>query len=116
MNFKAEHRYNPKNSRHYLNNCSTVLHCHHYVSLITQLALYTDQFSGEIILKDTAEDVFYSVLRDYFEANLVQSPEDKVEVARDYYRYIGMGLIDFTVTATNIQAKMEYSHVDGARM
>src|SRR3989339_1192779 len=112
MDFIPTHTFNKNNNRHYLNNWCTVLHCHHYATLMTQLALYADQFKGEQILKQTSEDVFYAVLADYFSGNDIQKKEDKVSIARDYYRFIGMGLIDFVETGNTIQAKMEYSHID----
>jgi len=112
MNFTPVHTFNQKNNRHYLNNRCTVLHCHHYITLITQLALYADQFKGEETLKQTAEDIFYSFLNEYYIKNNIERNENKIAVARDYYRFIGMGLIDFVKTDRTVQAKMDYSHLD----
>ena len=62
MEFKADLVFNPVNNRHYFNGWGAVLHCHHYATLVTQLALYADQFDGENILKQVSEDIFYSFL------------------------------------------------------
>ena len=38
VEFEIDHRFDPVKNRHYLNGFCSVLHCHHYATLYTQLA------------------------------------------------------------------------------
>ncbi len=90
--FKLDHKFDAKRKRHYLNNVLTVLHCHHYATLFTQLALDAKELvDGTQILKQSVEDVFFNVLSDYFKKNGITDPQKRLEIASQMFSTIGMG-------------------------
>ena len=112
MTFKINHFFNSKNNRHFLNGMCAVLHCHHYATLTTQLAMDAKHFNGENKLYETAEECFHRALNRYFQEHAVREANDKIAVAKDYWRIIGMGLVDFSYRNSVLAAKMDYSHID----
>lgn len=111
--FEIDHTFDPANNRHRLNGDCTVLHCHHYATLYTQLALDAVDFEGVKHLTETAEDVFYGVLEKYFTEKCVVDVAAKLELARQYWQASGMGVITFTgVGKYELTAEMDYSHID----
>jgi hypothetical protein len=111
--FEIDHKFDPIKNRHYLNGDCTVLHCHHYATLYTQLALDATDFEGVRHLTEMAEDVFYGVLKRYFEEKCIVDIADKVEVAQQYWQASGMGIIRFVgVGKYEVVAEMGYSHID----
>jgi len=111
--FEIDHKFDPIRNRHYLNGVCTVLHCHHYATLYTQLADDAADFQGVRLLKEAAEDTFYSALKDYYEQKGIENVEDKITIAEQYWQVVGMGLIRFTgVGKYAAIAVMEYSHID----
>lgn len=111
--FHIVHTFDPSKKRHYLNDWNSVLHCHHYSTLFTQLAIDAEDLGGITNLVKAGENVFGKVLKDYYEKNGVDSVDDRVEIARQYWKTVGMGLIDITVTDESAaSAKMDYSHLD----
>ena len=75
--FEIDHRFDPVANRHYLNGVCSVLLCHHYATLYTQLALDATDFEGVRHLVETSEDVFYDVLRQYFDDKGISEVEEK---------------------------------------
>lgn len=111
--FEIDHRFDPCSNRHFMNGACTVLHCHHYATLYTQLADDAKDFEGERLLKEAAEETFYGVLKDYFDQKNMTSLEDRVAIAERYWKTVGMGLIRFTgIGKYSATAEMEYSHID----
>jgi len=111
--FELEHKFDPVRSRHYLNGECTVLHCHHYATLYTQLADVATDFKGKELLNNAAEDTFYEVLNSYFMRHQIEKPEEKVTIAEQYWQTVGMGLIRFTgIGKYAATAEMDYSHLD----
>jgi predicted hydrocarbon binding protein len=111
--FQVVHKFDPIKKRHYLNDWNSVLHCHHYSTLYTQLAIDAEELGGVANLVKAGEKVFGGLLKDYYEKSGVDSVEDRVEVAKQYWKNVGMGLIDITVTGESSGlAQMDYSHLD----
>lgn len=111
--FEINHSFDQKAKRHYINGKCTVLHCHHYATLYSQLADVATLFDGKRILVDSAEDSFYELLNDYFAEKNISESTDRITVAEDYWKTVGMGLIQFTgVGKFTVTAEMDYSHVD----
>ena len=111
--FEIDHKFDPVRDRHYLNGVCSVLHCHHYATLFTQLAADAVDFQGVKHLVETAEDTFYEVLNAYFKEKNVVDLAQKIEIARQYWSAVGMGLIRFTgIGKYEVTAEMEYSHLD----
>lgn len=83
------HRFDNQTNRHYINGILSVLHCHHYTCLYTQLALDAGETS---LLKECARESFQELLEKYFlEHPNLQSIQDKVEIACQYYSLLGLG-------------------------
>jgi predicted hydrocarbon binding protein len=113
FDYIIDHKYDPRKSRHYLNDNVSVLHCHHYITLYTQLAEDAEQFNGIEHLKDSAEETFYPVLKDYFAKHNVARVEDRVKIAEEVWRVSGMGLIKFVQMGDfSASVEMTHSHVD----
>jgi hypothetical protein len=107
------HRFDPVSKRHYLNQWNAVLHCHHYSTLFTDLAVCTRSFGGIEKLVEAGDKVFGMLLKDYFAKEGVSTLDDKVAIAEQYWRVMGMGMIKiFTSDKTSGTATMEYSHLD----
>ena len=111
--FEIDHKFDPITNRHYMNGFCTVLHCHHYATLYTQLADDAEEFKGVQLIKEAAEDTFHEVLEDYYQKHEIEDIEDKVTIAEQYWQAVGMGLIRFTAIGKYAcTAVMEYSHID----
>lgn len=95
MKFQASLNYDPTRSRHSVNSVDTVLHCHHYATLYTQLADDATLFDGKSILRETSEHAFYNTLKAHYEAQGIQDPNERASVAKDYWAFSGMGDFEF---------------------
>jgi predicted hydrocarbon binding protein len=89
---KLTHTFDAKRRRHYLNDGLVVLHCHHYATLFTQLALDAkDLVDGTQILKEVTEDVFNGVLSDYYKKSGITDSKERLDIASQMFSAIGMG-------------------------
>lgn len=77
-----------RTKRHFLNDQLFVLHCHHYSTLYTQLAMDAGETS---LLTDVAEEVFLDLLKTYFCKHSVSCLQEKIELACQYYAAMGLG-------------------------
>lgn len=111
---KLDHKFDPQRKRHYLNNQLTVLHCHHYATLFTQLGLDAKEIvDGTRILKESIEDVFNEVLKKYYQQNNVTDTSDRVEIARKMFSAIGMGKMEVvSYDESGGEIEMPFSYVD----
>lgn len=92
---KLDKHFDPDRCRHYVNNNLTVLHCHHYATLFTQLALDAqDLVNGTKLLYETSEDIFYKTLTDYYKDNGVTDQAEKTELAKEMFSSFGLGKIE----------------------
>lgn len=111
--FEIKHVFDPVRSRHFINGKLSVLHCHHYATLYTQLADDVKWVDGPGILKCTAEDVFYEVLGKYFNDKCIEDIEDMVSVSEDYYKAVGLGRIKFISIGESLgKVELYNSHLD----
>jgi hypothetical protein len=111
---KMERRFDPKRYRHYLNDHLTVLHCHHYATLFTQLALDAkDIVDGTEVLQQTAEDVFHGVLSDYYKKQGVNDNNERMALAVDMFSALGLGKMNAASFDENGgQVDMPFPYVD----
>jgi len=106
-------RFNAKQARHIANGQTLVLHCHHFATLITQLANDCTLLDGNKLLADCSEDTFYKVLSDYYSQNNVTGLTERIEIAEQYYAEAGLGKLIVTCAGTCAgKVEMEHSHVD----
>ena len=111
--FEAECRYDTTEKRQYINDSAIVFHCHHYICLFTQLADDAKLFNGEQLLRETAQETFFTVLSDYAakHPNLV-TQDDKKDIAEQYFAFVGLGALSFDTNEQGGMVTMPYSHVD----
>lgn len=113
VNLKVKHTFDPIRFRHYLNGDLSVMHCHHYSTLYTQLAEDADFFNGKKILFDVSEETFYRVLLKYFEKNGISELEDMITIAEQYWAFVGMGKLKITSCGISCgSAELLESHID----
>ncbi len=113
QSFKVDYHFDSDTCRHYMNGASTVLHCHHFMTLYTQLACDAVNFDGEKHLKQAAEHTFYEILQNYFSQHQLTQLEDKIAVAEQYWQTVGMGKLMFKEVGEYIlRVEMPYSHID----
>jgi len=105
-------RFDERRKFQYVNDEPSVLHCHHYTTLFTKLAINLTDIEGPKLLVESMEESFYLVLKKYFVRYNVASKADRIKVAEDYYGLVGMGKLKLIVNDTNGTAEMKYSHVD----
>lgn len=105
-----DHRFDNKTKRHYLNDFVTVLHCHHYMALYTQLAVDAGETE---LMENVAEETFFNLLDNYFKKNEVENLEDKIELAEQYFAAIGLGKMDVKNLGDDSgEVSLKHSHLD----
>lgn len=110
---KTDHKFDPNLNRHYLIGRQSVLHCHHYSTLYTQVAFLAHDMDGVKNLKESGEEVFGDLLKEYFQKNAVGSADERLRIAELYWKAVGMGLIEISSSdESGGAAQMSYSHLD----
>lgn len=108
------HEFDRERCRHSLNGFQTVLHCHHYMTLTTQMAEDADDLcNGTEVLISTMEDTIYKVLKNYYDTNNITDLWEKVSIAEQYYTLCGLGQIQWQHAGEfSGWVKVLHSHVD----
>lgn len=112
MELKIDATFDDKTYRHYLNGHLTVLHCHHYMSLTTKLAMDNEAIGGTRILEESIEDAVRPMFDDYIRDQRVSSVADRLAVAEQYFQVMGLGRVKLDGSAQGGTAVLERSHVD----
>ncbi len=108
-----DHRFDPKSCRHSLNGETTVLHCHHYASLYTQLADDCSLLDAKKLLAEVSEETFYQILSDYYKNHNVTNLEDRFKIAEEYYSVCGMGKMEVICAGPDSgEVELSHSHID----
>ncbi len=108
---KYDHTIDQKTMRHRINGIPSVLHCHHYSSLYTQLALDAGETE---LLKDCARDSFRTVLSRYFAENPdIDTIEKKIDIGSQYFALLGLGTMKVLFLGRySGEVEVPSSHVD----
>jgi hypothetical protein len=107
---QLEHTFDAKKKRHYLNGQLTVLHCHHFTTLYTQLALDAGETA---LLHSCSESAFYPALTDYFTKHSIVSLDERLEIGCQYYAALGLGTIKVAFAGNDSgRVVSENSHID----
>lgn len=112
---KYNHYFDRQSKRHSINGVQSVLHCHHYTSLYTQLAMDAGETE---LLKECARESFREVLDSYFVDNPeVDTVPSKIEIACQYYALLGLGkmAVHFLGTESG-EVELLSSHTDSGWM
>ncbi len=112
MKLELKHTFDEKTFRHALNGHGVVLHCHHYMSLTTKLAEDFADLGAPRVLREATEDSIRPMLDSYIKEHGVASPEERLEVGRQYFAAMGMGTMEITGGASGGTATLKHSHVD----
>lgn len=106
-------KFNPSTCRHFVNDAMTVLHCHHYSTLYTQLAMDCSFFDAKELLADSMEEAVYPMFTDYFHKNNICSKGDRFKICEEYFVFMGLGRFRLEF-AGKVSGKvvLETSHVD----
>ncbi|MCB9654813.1 MAG: hypothetical protein H6729_11855 [Deltaproteobacteria bacterium] len=112
LEFKATQRFEPGSARQYINDSSSVFHCHHYATLMTQLADDASSFRGPELLTQAAEEFAFRELSNYFAKNQINEARDRIAVAESYCGFVGLGSLRLELHGAGGAAEMAHSHVD----
>lgn len=105
--------YDSRSSRHSINGETSVLHCHHYATLYSQLADDCGMLDGKQLLAEVAEDTFLKILKDYYEANGLTSVKDRINIAEQYYSATGLGQMKVVFMGPESgEVELLFSHID----
>jgi len=108
-----ERSFDNQKSRHSMNGAVSVFHCHHYATLYCQLADDAVMVDAKALLRKAVEYAILPVLSNYFTKNGVTSLDERIALAEEYFRIVGLGKLHFErVGAMSAVAKLERSHVD----
>lgn len=107
---EIDHEFEPKSSRHYLNGVMSVMHCHHYSTLYTQLAI--DAGETDLLLR-VSEETFHKVLFNYYNLHGIEDVNSRIEIAVQYFSAMGMGKMNVIYLGeTSGEVELEKSHLD----
>ncbi|MBN2083178.1 hypothetical protein JW859_13350 [bacterium] len=107
------HKFNSQTCRHTLNGHTSVLHCHHYATLYSRLADDCGMLDGRKLLFECAEDSFLEVLCSYYAEQGIDSIEDRIAIAEQYYAVTGLGKMNIKCAgAESGEVELLHSHVD----
>jgi len=111
---KLTHRFDAESCRHYIGDQVSVLHCHHYATLFTQLAIDAkDLVDGTKILMEVTEDVVYDVLSKYFAQNGIGAIAERLEIGQQLFSFYGLGKLAIVSPASDGgTVEMSAAHVD----
>jgi hypothetical protein len=105
-----DHKFDPVKKQHYLNGELSVLHCHHFTTLYSQLAIDSEETE---VLADTARDTFHASLSNYFSAHGIESAEHRVSLACQHYGAVGLGKMEVVfIGADSGEVRLQSSHLD----
>ena len=110
---KLDHVFDGKECRHYTNGHVSVLHCHHYATLYSQLADDCGMLDGKKLLAEVAEDIFMEVLKSYYEDHGITDLRERIAIGEQYFAASGLGMLEVICLGDESGAvEMTRSHVD----
>ena len=88
---KVEIKIDPHTYRHFVNGAPMVVHCHHYSTLYTQLAIDAKETD---LLAEVSAEMFYDLLIPYYRAHNIESFQDKMTLATLHFAMMGLGKME----------------------
>lgn len=108
-----ERAFDPRRCRHLVEGRVSVLHCHHYSTLYTQLADDCSLLDARSLLARVAADSFYGVLADLACKRGLATVADRIAAAEQYYAFSGLGRLKIVAAGPESgEAVLERSHID----
>ncbi len=112
MDIDFVQRFDTRRNFQYVNDEPSVMHCHHYATLFTKLAMDNKALNGPQLLSDSMEDSIFLVLKKYYLRHEISSVNMKIEVAEEYFSKMGMGKVSIRFSESGGSARMTRSHID----
>lgn len=89
-----------------------ILHCHHYNTFLQATLEDTKSYLPIYpILIDSARDIVYLQLKNYFSSHQIKSIEEKLQIASDFFSFCGFGKADLSLLTSeggNITCSAEH--------
>jgi len=112
MPLQMEHTFDKNTYRHMYNGHIMVMHCHHYMCLLTRLAMEHGEVNATDILASSAEDAIRPVLEECVRRAGAAGTQEILSIGRELYHYMGMGLMSLSGTDGGGEASLVRSHLD----
>ncbi|MDX9858070.1 MAG: hypothetical protein RBT76_09780 [candidate division Zixibacteria bacterium] len=110
--FTPDSVFDPSARRHLVCEQPTVIHCHHYATLFTQMATDAEHLGGPVHLIDAAAEALYPILKRYMVLHKLVRLNDRLAVAEQYFSFSGLGQIRFSCRPGEALVTMARSHID----
>ncbi|MDR3170109.1 MAG: hypothetical protein LBU17_00610 [Treponema sp.] len=108
-----DHQFDRNRCRHTINGIISVLHCHHFATLTTQVANDCSLLDAKKLLADSAEDAFYLVLTGYYKQYSITSINERISIGEQYFSATGLGKLKVRCAGVcSGEVVLEHSHVD----
>jgi len=108
-----ERSFDPRRCRHLLDGRTSVLHCHHYSTLYTQLADDCTMLDARGLLARVAAETFFGILSSLLRKHALETPAERLAAAERYYAFAGLGKLKILSAGPETgEAELERSHVD----
>lgn len=105
--------FDAKTRRHRIDGRTVVMHCHHYATLYTQLAMDCSFLDAKTLLAECSEDAWHSFLSDYYKTNGISSLKDRIAIGEQIYATAGLGKMRVNCAGMDSgEVTLEHSHVD----
>lgn len=104
--------FDPGRRLQYVNDDPSVMHCHHYATLLTKLAMDFSQLGGTEMLRDSMEEAYYIVLKKALIIREISNKQEMKILMEEHFRLAGLGKLVLSVLGTDGTAKMIHSHMD----
>jgi hypothetical protein len=96
----------------YVNGEIAVLHCHHYATIFTKLALDMAFLEGPDHLRTAMEETAYLTLQRRFLVDGIHSAADREMLGKRYFSLAGLGQLEVDANENGGTATMRHSHLD----
>ena len=99
--------------RHKIADDTVVLHCHHFSSLYTQLAMDCSMLDAKALLAECSEDAWKDFLGEYYRANGITKLAERIALAEQAFAAAGLGRMRVTCAGSESgEVTLESSHLD----
>lgn len=79
-------------------NEPVIFHCHHYNLFLQQTIEDPDWIDGVSILQISAQEIFYSLLKNAFVTLGIETAAERLATAARMFSFLGFGQLNFEVT------------------
>lgn len=110
--FEPACQFDSDTKQHLVCGQKTVMHCHHYAVLYTQMATDAEHLDGPRHLVESAAESFYALLEEYIVSRRVNQTVDRLSIAEQYFAFVGLGRISFNCQLGEAEVTMARSHID----